>query len=103
MKNLVFLFFAILLLTPQLMNAQKERKLQKKFLPKELFKKKLYLGHTKEEMLKKFPEATLEKGTFDFREVYLLGLPYTLAAWTYQNKLILAAAMLSTEWESGFN
>lgn len=163
MKNLLLLLFAFLLLSPQLLEAQKERKLQKKFLPKELYKKNLYFGQTKEGLLEKFPAAELEESNFGFREVYLLGqlsdrfeqvvcyvdvevdfpiyefimvvpegqsnleigmdllgapnfegkewrfppaqtgLPYTIAAWTYQNKLILAAAMKRTEWESGFN
>jgi hypothetical protein len=163
MKKLLLLLVACFLLVPQVMEAQKERKLQKKYLPKELYKKKLYLGQTKVELLKKFPNATLESSSYDFREVYLLGalskrfeevvcyadaegefpvyefilivregqrsddigrellgspnheeeewrfspketgLPYPIAAWTYQNKLILAAAMPGTEWESGFN
>ena len=28
-------------------------------------------------------------------------LPYTLAAWTYKNKVIIAATMKDTEWEHG--
>ncbi len=163
MKKLLLLLLPLFLFAPQSMEAQKERKLQKKYLPKELYKKKLFFGQTKTGMLKKFPEASTESNSFDFREVYLLGeisdrfeevvcyvdaegtfllyefilivaedynnmeigrdlfgppnhednewrfspeitgLSYTLAAWTYQNKLILAAAMPGTEWESGFN
>jgi hypothetical protein len=163
MKKLLLLLFVCFLIIPQALEAQKERKLQKKYLPKELYKKKLYFGQTKEGLLKKFPNATLESSSYDFREVYLLGplsnrfeevvcyvdtegdlpvyefilmvpegqsntdigrqllgppnheeeewrfspsetgLPYTIAAWTYQNKLILAAAMAGTEWEPGFN
>lgn len=31
------------------------------------------------------------------------GFPFTLAAWTYKNKLILAADIKGSEWEEGFN
>ena len=30
------------------------------------------------------------------------GLPFLLAGWVYQNKLIIAGALPETEWESGF-
>ena len=162
MKNLLLLLLIPLLGIPQLAEAQKDRKLQKKYLPKELFKQKLYFGLSKDDLLKKFPKASKEKSSLDFRETYLLGpqsskfdevicyvdaernfpvyefilvlsedenneaigrqlfgppnyenkewrfspettgLSYTIAAWTFQNKLVLAAAMPGTEWEEGF-
>lgn len=30
-------------------------------------------------------------------------LPFTLAAWTYKNKIVIAATMINTEWENGID
>jgi hypothetical protein len=30
-------------------------------------------------------------------------LPYTIAAWTYKNKIIIAATLKDTEWENGID
>ncbi|MEO1049940.1 MAG: hypothetical protein AAFX87_04925 [Bacteroidota bacterium] len=52
--------------------AQKAFKKQKKYFPQELIKRKFYLGMTKNEFMKKFPEAEFSVGREDnFRQLYV--------------------------------